>query len=79
MSGRGLRARFEPAPALVYLHDGETGLGLMAGADTGVSALAHAIEPGSNAVQLAAYSPPLRWSSLPTDVVMSFRIAVGVE
>jgi len=79
LSRRERRARFTPAPALVYLHDGDIGLGVMAGADSGVSAVAHAIEPGPNAVQLATYSPPLRWLDLPADVVMSFRITVGVS
>ena len=68
-------ARHDPAPALVHCWDGETGLGIMAGADA--RAVAHAIEPGPNVVQLAAYSQPLRWTAPPFDARLELRLAIG--
>ena len=76
-SRRDGMARHEPAPALVHCWDGETGLGLMAGGDA--RAVAHAIEPGPNAVQLAAYSQPLRWTKPPFEVGLQVKLVVGAE
>lgn len=71
-------ARFRAAPALAYCHDGETGLGLAASRETdGVRAVAHAIMPGPNAVQLSAYSDVLRWEKTPFELDMRVRVPVG--
>jgi len=78
LSQRDGMARHEPAPALVHCHDGETGLGLMAGAGE-ARAVAHAIEPGPNLVQLAAYTPPLRWTAPPFDARLTVRLVLAVE
>ncbi len=73
-------ARFRQAPALVYCHDGATGLGLAASRESdGVRAIAHAITPGANFVQLAAYGEVLRWRALPFDTQMRVRIPVGLS
>lgn len=73
----GETARHTPTPSLAYLYDGRTGFGLTAGVTEGISAIAHTIEPGANRVQIDAYGPPLRWTPVPYDVEMSFRVVLG--
>ncbi|MBD3292127.1 MAG: hypothetical protein GF393_04325, partial [Armatimonadia bacterium] len=70
-------ARHEPAPALAHCWDGQFGLGLMVGKDA--RAVAHAIEPGPDLVQLAAYSPPLRWTQPPFEAGLQVRLVVGAD
>jgi len=77
LSPRDGMARHDPAPALAYCWDGDTGIGLMAGGDA--RAVAHAIEPGPNLVQLAAYSQPLRWTAPPFEAGLQVKLVIGVD
>ncbi len=78
VSRGGHSARYRAAPALVYCHDGKTGLGLAASRERdGIRAVASAIMPGPNAVQLAAYSEVLRWRETPFEFDMRVRVPVG--
>jgi hypothetical protein len=71
-------ARFRSTPALAYCHDGATGLGLAAAQSDGVRAVASAIMPGPDAVQLAGYSEVLRWRKTPCEATFGLRLLVGL-